>query len=222
MEVRVGQDPFASVAFDCFFIDIGVPEDYAKAQTLVPLSRAKYLFLDRDGVINRHIQGYVTRWGEFEFLPGVCQAIARLSQRFDRLFVVTNQQGIGKGLFTLDDLQQVHRRMLAEIAQAGGRIDKIYVCTDLKTSGSPNRKPAPGMARQAQQDYPEVRMEASVMVGDMRSDLQFARNAGMTAVWTTDEVSPQEAAEAREFIEKDPTGVLVCRNLAEFAGLCGC
>ncbi|MBO4370072.1 MAG: HAD-IIIA family hydrolase [Paludibacteraceae bacterium] len=221
MEARVPKDRMVSVSFDCFFIDIGVPEDYETAQMLVPLSRAKYLFLDRDGVINRHIPGYVMQWSQFEFLPCVCESIARLTKRFDRIFVVTNQQGVGKGLFSMADLQRVHTRMLQAIEQAGGRIDHIYVCPDLKSDNSPNRKPAPGMALMAQHDYPEVRMANAVMVGDSVSDLQFARATGMLPVWTSDEVAPEEVAEVRRFMEQDEHKTLVCRNLSDFATIAG-
>ena len=83
------------------------------------------------------------------------------------------------------DLDTIHRHMLADIEAAGGRIDGIYTCTDLESAHSPNRKPEIGMALQAQRDFPEVDFSRSVMVGDNITDMQFARNAQMRAVYIT-------------------------------------
>lgn len=143
----------------------------------------KTLFLDRDGVINQRLPGaYVRRWEEFIFLPGVLLAIVLLKGYFDRIIVVTNQQGIGKGLMTNDDLHAVHRKMCREIEQAGGRIDAIYYCPDLKTRADNCRKPAPAMALQAQRDAPDIDFTRSVMVGDAASDMVFGRQLGMQTV----------------------------------------
>jgi histidinol-phosphate phosphatase family protein len=139
------------------------------------------LFLDRDGVINRRIPGdYIKRWDEFEFLPGTLEAIARFSGIFGHIFVVTNQQGIGKGLMTIDSLNSLHQKMVEEIHTAGGHIDKIYFCPDLEKSGSLYRKPAIGMALQARKDFPGIKLNHSVVAGDSISDMKFGRSAGMT------------------------------------------
>ena len=85
------------------------------------------LFLDRDGVINKRVEGdYIKKWEEFEFLPGVLEALHIFSGVFDKIFVVTNQQGIGKGLMTEIDLEHIHDEMIQEIKINGGRINKIY------------------------------------------------------------------------------------------------
>src|ERR1035437_5353027 len=87
------------------------------------------LFLDRDGVINKKLDDdYVKHWGEFEFLPGVLEAIAGCSNIFGRSVVVTNQRCIAKGIITKEQLDTLHKRMVQEIELAGGRIDKIYHC----------------------------------------------------------------------------------------------
>lgn len=148
------------------------------------IDRSWSLFLDRDGVINRHVPNdYVKSIEEFEILPDVPQAIARLTGRFGRLFVATNQQGVGKGLYTLDDLDLIHAHMLEMIAAQGGRIDRIYVAPQLAAEKSPWRKPGIGMALQAKRDFPEIDLTQSIMVGDSLSDMQFGRNAGMLTVW---------------------------------------
>ncbi len=142
------------------------------------------LFLDRDGVINRRlVDDYVKTLDEFEFLPGVLDAISVFSKKFKQIFIVTNQQGVGKGLMTKEDVDLIHSQMLSEISTNGGSINQIYVCPDLASANSPNRKPEIGMALQAQKDFPGVDFSKSIMVGDSKSDMQFGRKAGMICVF---------------------------------------
>lgn len=141
------------------------------------------LFLDRDGVINRKLDGtYVMSPEQFEILPGVAEAIADASMTFGRIVVVTNQQGVGKELMTHLDLQSVHDKMLEIITWAGGRIDEIYYCPDLAWEDSPNRKPNPGMGYQARKDFPEIDFKKSIMVGDSVSDIAFGNTLKMITV----------------------------------------
>jgi len=137
------------------------------------------LFLDRDGVINRHRpDDYVKKWEEFEFNLGIFEDLAVWNKNFKHIVVVTNQRGVGKGIMTEDTLLDIHRKMLEEIESHGGRIDKIYYCTDINND-SPNRKPNIGMALQAKADFPDINFSKSVMVGDSESDMDFGRNCGM-------------------------------------------
>ncbi|NOX86952.1 MAG: HAD family hydrolase [Chlorobi bacterium] len=141
------------------------------------------LFIDRDGVINRRPVGdYVKKWDEFEFLPGVPEALAQLSGIFGRIIVVTNQQGIGKGLMTSGDLEEIHRKMVDKIGKAGGRIDAIYFCPDLEGEAENCRKPGTGMAERAKADFPEIDFSRSIMAGDTENDMLFGKNAGMITV----------------------------------------
>lgn len=146
------------------------------------------LFLDRDGVINRRIiDGYVTRREDFVLIDGVLEAISIFARKFDRIFMVTNQQGIGKGLMTENDLADIHDWFLKQVESVGGRIDRIYHCAALKAEHSFLRKPSIGMALQARRDFPDVVLKQSVMVGDTASDMLFGRRAGMTTVLVGDE-----------------------------------
>lgn len=146
------------------------------------------LFLDRDGVINRRIiDGYVTRREDFVLIDGVLEAISIFARKFDRIFMVTNQQGIGKGLMTENDLADIHDWFLKQVVSVGGRIDRIYHCAALKAEHSFLRKPSIGMALQARRDFPDVVLKQSVMVGDTASDMLFGRRAGMTTVLVGDE-----------------------------------
>lgn len=146
------------------------------------------LFLDRDGTINRRIVGdYVREWDQFEFLEGAVEGIAHLSTLFARVIVVTNQQGIGRGLMSHQQLRDIHAEMLERIAYNGGRIDEIYYCPDLAAELPACRKPEPGMALQAAQDYPDITFTKSIMVGDTASDMAFGKRLGMATVLIVDD-----------------------------------
>lgn len=141
------------------------------------------LFLDRDGVINHEKkQDYILNWNEFKFYDGVKEAMNILNTRFNNIVMVTNQKGVGKRLMNVDDLNFIHNNMLQEINACGGRIDKIYFCSDLEDS-SPNRKPNAGMAFQAKADFPVIDFTKSIIVGNKPSDMKFGRNAGMHTVF---------------------------------------
>ncbi len=186
MQPMAGQDSFYGLSFNSYFIDIGIPEDYWRAQRewRELFGQDEFLFLDRDGVLNKHLLGdYVRNWSMWEWLPGVLEKMPELAKRYKRIFLISNQQGVGKGVMTEADLEDINRHMLADIQAAGGRIDRIYTCTELEAAHSPNRKPEIGMALQAQRDFPEVDFHRSVMVGDNVTDIFFARNARMRAVY---------------------------------------
>lgn len=141
------------------------------------------LFLDRDGVLNERIPGgYVTRVRDFVWLEDTLEALKILSTHFQYIIVVTNQQGIGKGLMTEEKLHQIHAHMFQQVQECGGRIDKVYYCAGLAGVLPDCRKPAPVMAFQAQADFPDIDFSRSIMVGDTPSDMEFARNAGMQGV----------------------------------------
>src|SRR4030095_17079243 len=106
------------------------------------------LFLDRDGVINHEKEAdYVRNWGEFKFYEGVLEAIKIFATRFNRIFIITNQKGVGKGWMTEEDLKDIHLNMIGQIEAHGGRIDEIYTSTDLDDN-SPNRNPNPELGSQ--------------------------------------------------------------------------
>lgn len=155
------------------------------------------LFLDRDGVINTRIPGgYVRHPDEFEWMPGNPEAIAQLRPLFDYFFVVTNQQGIGKGLMTMAELQAVHDHMCAGLEKVSALPNRIYTCPDLKTAPNNCRKPSPKMGLQAKADFPDVDFSRSVMVGDSLSDLQFGHNLSMRNVWVTGKAEDEAEIQA--------------------------
>jgi len=153
---------------------------------IINIDNSWTLFLDRDGVINEKLENdYVKNWDQFKFKEGALQAIAGLGKIFGRVFVVTNQRGVGLGLMTEEGLNEIHYRMHSEVISASGRIDKIYYCTAVDNCAE-CRKPNIGMGLKAKNDYSEIVFSKSVMVGDSISDMKFGKNLGMKTVFIGD------------------------------------
>lgn len=191
LERFYGEGSFYGSLQDGYFIDIGIPDDYRKASSdlqrkkpdISGIDKSWTLFLDRDGVINEEIEGnYIKHWKEFIFSNGVLEVFKKLSEKFGRIIVVSNQRGVGKGLMTEASLQSIHLEMQREVEIVGGRIDKLYYCTD-KEETSFNRKPNPGMAMRAYRDFPDIDFRKAIMVGNKLSDMKFGRAAGMLTAY---------------------------------------
>lgn len=157
---------------------------------MIKLSEGWTLFLDRDGVINNRIpDGYIASAEQFQFIDGVKEAIKLLSNSFERIIVVTNQQGIGKGLMTEKQLELIHNKMLEQINEAGGRIDLILFSPDLKGRNSFTRKPSVGMGLKARKIFPGIKFNKSIMVGDTPSDIIFGYRLGMKTALISNNVN---------------------------------
>ena len=145
--------------------------------------RDRVVFLDRDGVINTLVpnNGYVTSWDQFEFLPGVLDAIVTLNNRGYRIVVVTNQSCIGRGLATHEDINLIHRIMVEKIEEAGGTVDGIYYCPHEPGAGCSCRKPKPGLFLAAKEDL-GIDLVQSIVVGDSLSDLQTVDKIHATSI----------------------------------------
>jgi histidinol-phosphate phosphatase family protein len=116
-------------------------------------------------------------------MTGVQDAIKKLSTLFGRIIIVSNQQGVGKGLMTNEDVESVHEHIMESIVKVGGKIDNIYFAPQLKSANSEFRKPNIGMALLAQKDFPDINFSKSIMVGDSMSDMEFGKKAGMKTVF---------------------------------------
>jgi histidinol-phosphate phosphatase family protein len=128
------------------------------------------VFLDRDGVINANRSDYVKSWDEFAFLPGVFEALRRLREGSRTVVVVSNQSAIGRGIAAPAVVDAIHRRMRAEVAEHGGRIDAVFYCPHRPDEGCECRKPRPGLLRRAAREL-GLDLARSYLVGDAVSDV---------------------------------------------------
>jgi D-glycero-D-manno-heptose 1,7-bisphosphate phosphatase len=140
----------------------------------------KAVFLDRDGVICQNRKDYVKSWDEFQFLHRSQEAIARLTQAGLPVVVVTNQSAINRGIVPVRAVKEIHRRMVAQIEAANGRIAQVYCCPHRPDEGCDCRKPQPGMLLRAAQEL-GIDLADSYLVGDALTDIQAAQAAGMEA-----------------------------------------
>ena len=146
------------------------------------------LFLDRDGVINKKLeQRYVTNFDEFVFVKNSDIAIRKLHKIFKRILVVTNQQGIGKGIMTEDDLNLLHLQMQRKLSVDFDLIDKIYFCPCLEVDNCNCRKPKTGMLENAKLDFPDMKIEDSFLVGDSDSDIIAGKKFGLSTIKVSSE-----------------------------------
>lgn len=143
-----------------------------------------YVFLDRDGVINRKPpEGeYVSRWSNFHPLPGAEQAIAALNASGRTVIVVTNQRGVALGLYTEDDVRSLHHELQRYLSSHAAHIDAFYYCPHDKNQCS-CRKPATGLFEQAFRDFPQATAENSIVIGDSLSDIQAARKLSIPSIF---------------------------------------
>jgi histidinol-phosphate phosphatase family protein len=140
--------------------------------------KQRVIFLDRDGVINRRLEGdYVKSYEEFEFLPGVVDAIRKINTKGFKVIIITNQSGIGRGIMTEEDLYRVHEQMLAELKKYNASIDAIYFCPHSPDEGCECRKPKDGLFKQALEDF-DIDMSNSWMIGDELKDIEAGKKAG--------------------------------------------
>jgi D-glycero-alpha-D-manno-heptose 1-phosphate guanylyltransferase len=191
-KTKANQLNFFGVISKGYFLDIGIPEDFKRAQyeiSMFPkIDKSWTVFLDRDGVINSKLdKDYVKSLNDFEIIPGALDSIVSLSNLFGRLIIVTNQQGIGKGVMTEEDLDQIHSFLLEEVRKMGGNIDAIYHAPQLEEEGSPMRKPGIGMALQAKKDFPEIDFTRSIIIGDSKIDIEFGKRTKMISILINDE-----------------------------------
>ena len=134
------------------------------------------IFLDRDGVINENRADYVKSWNEFCFIAGSREAIARLTRAGHTIVICTNQAAIARGHASIEVVEDIHQRMIAEIAAFGGEIAKVYYCPHAKDSSCSCRKPRPGMLLRARDEL-GVDLQDAVFIGDSITDVQ----AGLAA-----------------------------------------
>lgn len=172
----------------------------------------KIVILDRDGVINEDSPHYVKSVAEWQPIAGSLEAIARLCQSGYRVFVVSNQSGLGQGLFDYDAFFAMNDRLQELLAEVGGRIDGIFFAPDHPQQATDQRKPAPGMLLDLAKRL-GLNLEAVPCVGDSLRDIEASRAAGARPVLVRTGNGRKTEAEHPAALK----GVSVYDNLADFA-----
>lgn len=177
-----------------------------------PLHGIQYVFLDRDGVINRKApEGqYIGHWRDFHLLPGVEEAIAALNRSGLRVIVITNQRGVALGRYTRADVEALHDRLREHLASHGARIDAFYYCPHDRNQCD-CRKPGTGLFEQAFRDFPEASRANSVVIGDSISDIEAARRLGLPAIFIEGDPETRKPGAAQATTLADA----VCASLPE-------
>jgi D-glycero-D-manno-heptose 1,7-bisphosphate phosphatase len=133
----------------------------------------KLVVIDRDGVINEDSDEYIKSPEEWIPIPGSLDAIARLNHAGIRVVVATNQSGIGRGLFTAEDLNQMHAKFQRALARIGGHVDGIFFCPHTPDAGCECRKPAPGLLRSISLRF-GMPLGGVPFIGDSNTDVEAA------------------------------------------------
>jgi len=137
----------------------------------------RLVFLDRDGVICRDRADYVKSWEEFRFIPGVKAALRALREAGITVLIITNQSVINRGILTREALDSLHRKMIRDIARAGGEISGIYYCPHRPEEGCDCRKPGTALLKQAAREH-HLNLRKCVFVGDTLKDLEAGKGVG--------------------------------------------
>jgi D-glycero-D-manno-heptose 1,7-bisphosphate phosphatase len=175
-------------------------------------NKQKAIFLDRDGTINKYV-GFLRNIEEFELLDGVAEAIRKINESGYLAIVVSNQPVIARGEVTVEQLDEIHKKMMTLLGNEGAYVDAIYYCPHHPDSGYDGeikelkikckcRKPEPGMLYQAQEDY-NIDLSQSWMVGDSSNDIEAGKRAGVSTCLLGDECFGQDVCvkSLLEFVE---------------------
>lgn len=190
--ILAAKQQIAGFVYEGFFLDIGIPEDFARAQTDIPETmRRPAVFFDRDGVLN-HDSGYTYKIEDFRWMDGAAQAIRMLNDLGWYVFVVTNQAGVARGYYGEAEVQKLHAWMNEDLYRIGAHIDDFRYCphhvegtVEEYTRACTCRKPEPGMILDLIDCWP-MDIQRSVLIGDKESDMEAAKAAGVKGVKYTD------------------------------------
>ena len=177
---------------------------------------SKLIILDRDGVINEDRDDYVKSRSEWVPLPGSLEAIALLNQAGFKIALATNQSGISRGYFTIEELHALHQKMADLLKPLGGQIDSIFFCPHVDADACDCRKPLPGLMIQIANRYNRDETEHPLLgvpiVGDSLRDLEAGVKLGATPCLVL-------TGKGKSTLNKGglPSGTTVYENLLDFA-----
>lgn len=171
----------------------------------------KLVIIDRDGVINKDSDAYIKAPEEWIPIPGSLQAISQLTKANFKIAVATNQSGVGRGYYDEEMLNQIHQKMLKQITEAGGKVDKIVYCPHHPNEQCNCRKPKPGLLQQIAEYY-KISLTKIPYIGDSIRDVQAALNAGAQPIL----VLTGNGKQAKEQLDNSKN-IPIFPNLAEAA-----
>ncbi len=179
----------------------------------------KFVFIDRDGVINKDgdgwtEHGYITRWEDFRFIPGVLEAFAKFTGKGYKSVIISNQKCIGKGLMSQSALDEITENMMRSVEEHGGKISGVYHCPHLDEDGCDCRKPKEGLFLRAQKDLGIKDLEGKYFIGDSHRDIQAGKKAGLKTILVLSGKSSKKDAETWEHKPDH-----ICEDLLEAAEL---
>lgn len=146
----------------------------------------EYIFIDRDGVINKDpggwtTCGYVAEWKDFHFIPGTLEALKLLKKKGIKVIVASNQGGVNKGFYTQEQLDKVNGLMLKEIRRNGADIEEVFYCTHKDEDNCDCRKPKPGMLKTAAEKY-GIDPKNTYFIGDDKKDVLAGKKIGCKTI----------------------------------------
>ncbi len=180
------QGRLEAALFDGYFLDMGLPDTYARAKMETPERRRRpCAFLDRDGVLNVDV-GYAHRPDQLSWIAGSLEAVRLLNEAGYYVIVVTNQAGVARGYYPLEQIAVFHAAMAEGLAAEGAHVDAWYACPfhedgvvpAFTVPDHPDRKPNPGMLNRAMEDWPIIK-KTSFLIGDKTTDVEAAKAAGI-------------------------------------------
>jgi D-glycero-D-manno-heptose 1,7-bisphosphate phosphatase len=157
------------------------------------------VFIDRDGTI-MHDADYCSHPKQVKIFPGVSEALGHLRSKGFKLIIITNQSGIGRGLFTVDQYRAVEAELSRQLGD--GLIDATYFCPDVPGQHSNHRKPSPGMILQAKREH-QIDLARSFFIGDKEIDVECGRNAGVRTIRVQTGFDRNTTSSAADWVAKD-------------------
>lgn len=183
------------------------------------LSNIRFVFLDRDGVINRKPPegAYISQWSDFHLLPGVESAIAALNHRGVRVIVISNQRGVALGYYTAAAVDALHAILQEHLAANAAHIDGFYYCPHDRNECN-CRKPGTGLFERAFQAFPEASSLNSVVIGDSLSDIEAARKLGFPSIFIHGDPDTQKPGATEAAARADLTSDSLAAAIEQIVG----
>lgn len=168
------------------------------------MKRERVVFVDRDGVINEDIVGgYITCWEDFKFHDTALSGLKKLTQADYKIILISNQAGVGDGIYSEKALQEVHGKMMGVFKKEGIRLHGAYFCLHGKQAGCECRKPKTGLFQQAAKNGVSFDKAMTYFIGDKATDIEAGKNFGLRTILVRTGYGPEAEAQCRGALQPD-------------------